>query len=271
MFHGFEAINRKSTFESVKKANGLWYYLSGSNHTNIPLSFVFSQSIHQKAMFESNPPALAKEPMNEVLTTKVTATQKQEFGLEAQQQGIDASTYLRKLIEVRHATLNMVSFEGIAIPCSSQFEQEFQQMSSEQRGEVEQLAAWILRTFLFSYQQQCRDANGVIPLTSVNLSYKSGFQTVTNVNGNVNGSIQRKTEENTFRVNAPKRLSEFITPIMVTMKIPLLLNNIERAKEYALEQAGRFSNMNEDTLDAIIFENFSEEEINLLHEISIID
>lgn len=222
-------------------------------------------------MLESNIPTFAKEPMIEVLTTKVTATQKQEFGIEAQQQGIDASTYLCKLIDVRHATLNMLTFEGIVVPMSKQVEAQFEQMASEQGMNLEQVAAWGLRTFLLSYQQQCRDTNSVVSLNLVNLNQDTGLQTVTkvnaNVNGSVNGSIPRKTEENPFRVNGSKRLNELITPVLILMKIPLLLQNIKTVKDYALQKAGIFSNMNEDTLNAMIFENFSEDEINLLNEL----
>ena len=222
-------------------------------------------------MLETNNQFIAKEPMNEVLTTKVTATQKQEFGIEAQKQGIDASAYLRKLIEVRHATLNMLTFEGIAVPMSEEVEVQFEQMASEQGAAIEQVASWLLHTFLRSYQQQCKATNSLISLNLVNLNQDTGLQTVTkvnaNVNGSVNGSIQRKTEENTFRVNAPKRLNELITPVLILMKIPLLLQNIETVKDYALQEAGRFSNLSEDTLNAMLFENFSEDEMNLLQEL----
>jgi len=264
-------MKRKSTFESIKKSKWAVEFIVGRVITNIPLSFVFYKPSSQKAMMPSTSQPFVKEPMNEVLTTKVTATQKQEFGIESQQQGLDASAYLRKLIDLRRTTLNMLSFEGIAVPMSKEIEAQFELMAAQQGHTIEEIAAWLLRTFLFSYQQQCKATNSIISLDSVNLSQDIGLQTVTNVNvkvnGGVNQSIPQNTQENPFRVNAPKRLNELMTPVLVTMKIPLLMHNIEILKQYALEESGRFSNISEDTLNAMLFEHFSEDEINLLNEL----
>lgn len=51
VFHGFVAIKQEYTFESVKKANGMWYYLSGSNHYKYTTFLCFSQRNQLKAMF----------------------------------------------------------------------------------------------------------------------------------------------------------------------------------------------------------------------------
>ena len=96
------------------------------------------------------------------------------------------------------------------------------------------------------------------------------IQRVTPVNGNVNapvnGGLLPKTQENVGSVNAPKNIEEVILPIMVALKIPQLLRNVQSLINYPINEKRTFSRFNQDELSSILFYGFEDRSITQISE-----
>lgn len=211
-----------------------------------------------------------EEPKNEMLSVKVALTLKQEIELEAQTQGITVSDYLRTLIDNRHAITGLSNFEGYLVELPPSLKDRIAEIVVETNERAEDLIFFIVKQW-FIYQDDYRLSNTDQNQDNVNPNQSTGLQRVTNVYGRVNNGVnvsnRENTNENPFRVNDTKRIDELVLPLIVTLKIPMLLQNFEKVVEISLEQRSLWGKRNPEQYYEAFYENFTQEEIQYLEKI----
>jgi antitoxin component of RelBE/YafQ-DinJ toxin-antitoxin module len=212
-----------------------------------------------------------EEPKTEVLSVKVSKSTKIEFEAEARQMGLDNSKYLLLFVDSRHQLIDLLQEGGIRIDLEDYVENQLKQIAEKRQVSLAEFVSMIckdyalMRTDILSGLDTSKKDNEVNPFQSLDLQRDT--QVNASVNGSVNGRIPPNTQENTQRVNGLKRIDELIVPMLVTLKIPLLLNNMKSLVTYVINERRTFSNFTVDELHPLVFEGFTDSEILYLDEL----
>jgi antitoxin component of RelBE/YafQ-DinJ toxin-antitoxin module len=212
-----------------------------------------------------------EEPKTEVLSVKVSKSTKVEFEAEARQMGLDNSKYLLLFVDSRHELIKLLQDGGIRVDLDEEVEVQLAALAEHRGTTLEELINGICREHIGNKRDvldiiyASKNHNNVNPFQSIDLQRDT--QVNGNVNGSVNGRIPTNTQENTQRVNGLKRIDELILPMLVTLKIPLLLNNMKSLVTYVINERRTFSNFTVDELHPLVFEGFTEDEIIYLNEL----